>query len=97
MKNRQMRHYLVHGAKEANIARKLGLTVHQLRIKRLIHLCGGSRRIMDACGIEHYSGVTRWVTRGDIPEKHWPVLCFLTGGKIDVGDIAKIVHNSRRS
>lgn len=52
---------------------------------------------MDACGIEHYSGVTRWVTRGDIPEKHWPVLCFLTGGKIDVGDIAKIVHNSRRS
>lgn len=65
-------------------------TKAQLRIRRLIHLLGGPMKIMEACGVTR-AGVSRWVGRERIPVEHWPKLSELAQGKLDVGDIAKIV------
>lgn len=84
--------YMKHGAKRRGASKKY--SDRQLRIKRLIWALnlklGGYTATLKALKMTA-SGVSRWVERESIPMKHYKNISFLLDGKIEVGDIAKIV------
>lgn len=92
-RHRRLRHFLLYGRDPDATSYLTKLNRKQLNIKRLIFLCGGVPKIMEACNLKFWSSVSRWVHREQIPKKHWKALCELSGGRIDIGDISKIVYS----
>lgn len=67
-----------------------GYTKKQLQLKRLIYLCGGVKKLMDATGLSR-SAITRWLEREFIPVQYYELISELTGGKISRVGVAAVV------
>lgn len=70
---------------------KKHFTDKQLRIKKLIYLVGGTKKMMEACRITSYTTLAKWVAREAIPPKYYERISIALEGKLSKGEIAKVL------
>lgn len=63
----------------------------QLRIKKFIHLLGGTKEAMKVCGVTSFTTLSKWVEREAIPIKYYKKISVALEGKLTAGEIAKIL------